>query len=95
MSDRKMTRPGGSEGARGATGEAPGLGAQKSRRQFRMSAGRKEAVVLRVLDPHRLRSIASRNGSARAPAKVTFFASASGKTLWWSLNVLALGRHLS
>ena len=49
MSDRKMTSPGGSEGARRATGEAPGLGAQKSRRQFRMSAGRKEAAVLRLL----------------------------------------------
>jgi len=49
MSDRKMTSPGGSEGVRRATGEAPGLDAQKSRRQFRMSAGRKEAAVLRLL----------------------------------------------
>lgn len=49
MSDRKMTSPGGSEEARRATGEAPGLGAQKPRRQFRMSAGRKEAAVLRLL----------------------------------------------
>jgi len=49
MSDRKMASPGGSDGARRATGEAPGLGAQKSRRQFRMSAGRKEAAVLRLL----------------------------------------------
>jgi hypothetical protein len=49
MSDRKMTSPGGSEEARRATGEAPGLVAQKSRRQFRMSAGRKEAAVLRLL----------------------------------------------
>lgn len=49
MSDRKMTSPGGSEGARRATGEAPGLAAQQSRRQFRMSAGRKEAAVLRLL----------------------------------------------
>ena len=49
MSDRKMTSPGGSEEARRATGEAPGLGAQKFRRQFRMSAGRKEAAVLRLL----------------------------------------------
>ena len=49
MSDRKMTNPGGSEEARRATGEAPGLVAQKSRRQFRMSAGRKEAAVLRLL----------------------------------------------
>ena len=49
MSDRKVASPGGSEGAHRATGEAPGLGAQKSRRQFRMSAGRKEAAVLRLL----------------------------------------------
>ena len=49
MSDRKVASPGGSEGARRATGEAPGLVAQKSRRQFRMSAGRKEAAVLRLL----------------------------------------------
>ena len=49
MSDRKMTSPGASEEARRATGEAPGLVAQKSRRQFRMSAGRKEAAVLRLL----------------------------------------------
>jgi hypothetical protein len=49
MSDRKMTSPGGSEEARRATGEAPGPVAQKSRRQFRMSAGRKEAAVLRLL----------------------------------------------
>ena len=49
MSDRKMTSPGGSEEARRATGETPGLVAQKSRRHFRMSAGRKEAAVLRLL----------------------------------------------
>ena len=49
MSDRKVASPGGSEGAHRATGEAPGLVAQKSRRQFRMSAGRKEAAVLRLL----------------------------------------------
>lgn len=49
MSDRKVASPGGSEGARRATRVAPGLGAQKSRRQFRMSAGRKEAAVLRLL----------------------------------------------
>lgn len=49
MSDRKVASAGGSEGARRATGEAPALGAQEFRRQFRMSAGRKEAAVLRLL----------------------------------------------
>jgi len=36
-------RPGGSQGARRATAERPG------RREFRMSAGRKQAAVLRLL----------------------------------------------
>ena len=57
MSERKTAGPGGSEGARRATGEAPGPGAQKSRREFRMSAGRKQAAVLRLLQGEDLETL--------------------------------------
>ena len=57
MSERKTAGPGVSEGARRATGEAPGPGAQKSRREFRMSAGRKQAAVLRLLQGEDLETL--------------------------------------